>query len=293
MNITITGSLGNISKPLAQRLVQAGHEVKIITSSANKRSEIEALGATAAIGSVEDVAFLTSAFSGADAIYTMTPNNFGATDQRAYMATVGKSYAEAIKNANIKNVVNLSSIGADLPSGTGPIKGLHDVENLLNTLEGVNIKHLRAAYFYTNFYNDVPLIKNLGFTGSNFSADTLMILVHPKDIASEIAAQIETGFEGKSIRYVYSEEQTSSAVAATLGNAINKPDLAWVQFSNKQLLDGMLQAGLPEAVAKNYVEMGEALGAGLLSADFNLHKPEAGKTKLGEFAKEFATAFGG
>ena len=293
MNITITGSLGNISKPLTQKLVAAGHAVKVITSNDEKATDIKALGATPAIGSVEHVAFLTEAFQNADVVYTMTPNNFGASDQRAYMVNVGKSYAAAIVNANVKNVVNLSSIGADLADGTGPIKGIHDVELELNKISDVNIKHLRAAFFYTNFYNDIPVIKNLGFTGSNYSADTKMIMVHPQDIASEIAKQMEAGFTGKSVRYVYSDEQTASAVATILGQAINKPDLTWVQFTNEQLLDGMLHAGLPEAVAKNYVEMGEAMGAGLLSTDFNLNKPEAGATKLEAFAKEFAEKFEG
>lgn len=291
MNITITGSLGNISKPLTEKLVKAGHKVKVITSNKNKVQEIEELGATPAIGSIEDIEFLSAAFTGADVIYTMTPNNFGATDQRAYMVNVGKSYAAAITQAKVKNVINLSSIGADLAEGTGPIKGLHDIETILNAIDGVNIKHLRAAFFYTNFYNDTALIKNLGFTGSNYNGNTLMVLVHPKDIASEIVRQIESGFNGKSVRYVYSDEQTSSAVAKALGIAINKPDLAWVQFTNEQLLEGMLQAGLPEAVAKNYVEMGEALGAGWLSTDFNLNKPEASETKLDEFAREFAERF--
>ncbi|MEJ5995857.1 NmrA family NAD(P)-binding protein [Pedobacter sp. Du54] len=291
MNITITGSLGNISKPLTKKLVKAGHNVKVITSNETKRNEIEALGATPSVGSIDDVAFLSAAFKGADAIYTMTPNNFSATDQRAYMVNVGKSYAEAITTARVKKVINLSSIGANLTDGTGPIKGLHDIENILNNLEGVNIKHLRAAYFYTNFYNDIALIKNLGFTGSNYDGNTPMVLVHPKDIASQIAKQVETGFEGKSIRYVYSDEQTASAVATTLGNAVNQPNLPWIQFTDQQLLDGMLQAGLPEAVAKNYVEMGQAMGSGLLNADFNLNKPEAGETKLIQFAKEFATKF--
>lgn len=291
MNITITGSLGNISKPLTQKLVKAGHNVKVISSSEKNKHEIEVLGATAASGSIEDIEFLTAAFSGADVIYTMTPNNFGAADQRAYMVNVGKTYASAIEKSGVKNVVNLSSIGANLADGTGPIKGLHDIEKILNAIKDVNIKHLRAGFFYTNFYNDIPLIKNLGFTGSNYNEDTEMILVHPKDIASEIAKQMENGFEGKSVRYVYSDIQKSAAVASLLGHEIDKPDLAWVQFTNEQALDGMLQAGLPEAVAKNYVEMGDAMGSGLLSADFNLHKPEAGDTKLAEFAKEFAAKF--
>lgn len=291
MNITITGSIGNISKPLAQKLVKAGHNVTVITSSEKNVNEIKDLGAIPAVGSVEDIEFLNSAFTGADIVYTMTPNNFGAADQRAYMINVGKSYLAAIQKSGVKNVVNLSSIGANLADGTGPIKGLHDIEQLLNDLANVNIKHLRAGFFYTNFYNDIPLIKNVGIIGSNYSSETKMILVHPNDIATEIAHQIAIGFEGKSFQYVFSDEQTASAVATTLGKAINKPDLAWIPFTDEQLLTGMLQAGLPEPVAKNYVEMGNALGNGLLNNDFSLHKPTAGETKLAEFAVEFAKRF--
>ena len=291
MHIIITGSLGNISKPLTQKLVQAEHAVTVISSNQNKAEEIQVLGAKAAIGSLEDVDFLSSTFQGADVVYTMTPNNFGAANQREYMAGVGKNYAQAIRKSGVKNVVNLSSIGADLPEGTGPIKGLYDVEKSLNGLENVNIKHLRAGYFYINFYNDIPMIKNLGFMGSNFGADTLVPLVYPADIANEVAKQIEAGFEGKSVRYVYSDEQKASAIAAILGKAVGKPELAWVQFASDQALQGMLQAGLPEPVAKNYVEMGEALGSGLLSKDFNLHKTEAGTTSFEVFSKEFAQKF--
>ena len=73
MKIIITGSLGNISKPLAQELVQKGHAVTVISSNPDKQKDIEAMGATAAIGSVEDVSFLAKTFTGADAVYTMLP----------------------------------------------------------------------------------------------------------------------------------------------------------------------------------------------------------------------------
>jgi uncharacterized protein YbjT (DUF2867 family) len=58
MKITITGSLGNISKPLTKELVQKGHTVTVISSNAERQKEIEALGAKAAIGSMGDVNFL-------------------------------------------------------------------------------------------------------------------------------------------------------------------------------------------------------------------------------------------
>ncbi|MFM2304200.1 MAG: hypothetical protein RLZZ135_1610, partial [Cyanobacteriota bacterium] len=69
MKIVVTGSLGNISKPLATELVQKGHTVTTIGRNEKKQPDIEALGAIAAIGSLEDVGFLTATFTGADAVY--------------------------------------------------------------------------------------------------------------------------------------------------------------------------------------------------------------------------------
>ncbi len=127
MKITLTGSLGNISKPLAEILIKNGHKVTIISSNSKKVSDIEALSAKAAIGSVSDIAFLTHAFKGADAIYTMVPPNWGVSNYRKYIAETGKNYLEAIKASGVKRVVNLSSIGAHVSGDTGPIAGLYDV----------------------------------------------------------------------------------------------------------------------------------------------------------------------
>ncbi|GAC1481122.1 MAG: hypothetical protein NVS2B14_20890 [Chamaesiphon sp.] len=73
MKITVTGSLGHISKPLTQELVQKGHVVTVISSKSERQKDIESLGATAAIGSIEDVNFLTNTFKDADAVYCMLP----------------------------------------------------------------------------------------------------------------------------------------------------------------------------------------------------------------------------
>ena len=124
MRIIITGSLGNISKPLSQEIVAKGHDVTIISSKADRQEEIEALGAKAAIGSVEDVAFLKTAFAGADAVYGMTPPNFGVTDMIGYYGSVANAYAEAAIHAGVKHIVYLSSYGADLEKGSGVI-GAH------------------------------------------------------------------------------------------------------------------------------------------------------------------------
>lgn len=292
MKITLTGSLGNISKPLTTKLVQAGHTVTLISSSADKAAEIEKIGATPAIGSVDDIAFLTEAFKGADAIYTMVPNNFGVANFRAYIGGVGKNYAEAIKAAGIKKVVNLSSIGAHIDGGTGPISGIHDVEQTYSQLNGVAIKHLRPAFFYTNLLANTDMIKHLGFLGANYGDNSRIVFVHPNDIAEVAAEELLSDFSGTSIRYVASDEKTTNEVASVLGAAIGKPDLKWVDFTDEQALQGMLQAGLPPEIARNYVEMGAAVRSAILWEDYDQHKPAVyGKTKLQDFAVDFARIF--
>ena len=292
MKITVTGSLGNISGPLAKILVKAGHQVTVVSSKKEKTAEIQALGANAAIGSVEDVAFLTSAFTGADAVYTMVPPNFAADNWRGYISGVGNNYATAIKASGVKKVVNLSSIGAHLPDGTGPIKGLFDVEHTLNALDGVAVKHLRAGFFYNNFYANMNMIKHMGILGSNYGAGNHLPLVNPADIADAAAEEIQQPFTGKSIRYVVSDEQTAGEAAAILGAAIGKPDLKWVEFSDADALGGMKQAGLPEEIAKNYTEMGVAVRENKLWDDYITHKPAVlGKRKFAKFATEFAAAY--
>ena len=292
MKITVTGSLGNISKPLAQKLIAAGQQVTIVSSDKDKRKSIEALGAAAAIGSLFDTDFLTSAFAGADVVYTMVPPNFGAVDYREYVRGVARNYAEAIQKNGVSRVVNLSSIGAHLDGGTGQIAGNHDGEIVLNALGGVGITHLRPGFFYVNFFGNIPMIKNLGVLGTNYGPDTRLVMVHPADIATAAAEEILRPFAGTSVRYVSSDDRNAGEVAGILGKAIGKPDLKWVEFTDEQAFSGMQQAGFSEPIAKNFIEMNTAVGSGILWKDYDAKGTQAtGKIKVEEFAKEFAERF--
>lgn len=293
MKIIITGSLGNISKPLAEKLLAEKHEITIISSKADKKPLIEAMGAKAAIGSVDDVDFLTATFKDADAVYTMVPPFFGASDWKKYIALIGENLATAVKASGVKYVVNLSSVGAHMPDGCGPVSGLYFTESALNSLEGVHVKHLRPGFFYTNFYANIGMVKHMGIIGSNYGAETTMMLADPGDIAAVAAEELTNlTFTGKSIRYIASDERTAGEIAKTLGNAIGKPDLNWVEFGDADSLAAMQQNGLPEEVAKNYVEMGTALRSGEMAKEYNASKPvPLQRTKLETFAQKFAGAY--
>lgn len=293
MKYVVTGSLGNISKPLAEKLVAEGHDVTVVSSSPEKAGTIEKLGAKAAIGTVKDVAFLSKVFSGADAVYTMIPPFFGAPDWKKYIAGVGEIYAAAIKVAEVKNVVNLSSIGAHMETGCGPVSGLFFVEKALNELNGVNVKHLRPGFFYTNFLNNIGMVKHAGIIGGNYGDGTTLTLVYPGDIADVAASEmLNLDFKGKSIRYIMSDEKNTGEVAAILGEAVGKPGLPWVNFSDEETVGGMVQAGVPEEIARNYAEMGSAIRSGEMISDYLKNKPSAfGKTKLENWANVFASVY--
>lgn len=292
MKVVVTGSLGNISKPLAAELVQKGHTVTVISTNPEKQKDIEALGASAAIGSLEDPGFLISAFAGADAVYCMVPPNFEAADSIAHYSAIGSSYVQAIKKSGVKRVVNLSSYGADLDQGTGFILGAHHVEKMLNELEGVNLIHLRPCFFYYNLYHFAGMIKEAGFIGTNYGGDDKLVMVAPQDIATAAFEELTSSAIGNLVRYIASDDRTASEVARVLGAAIGKPDLKWVTFTDEQTQAAIEQNGIPAHNAALWVELGASIHSGKLRGDYDLHKPaHMGKTRLEEFAKEFAAAF--
>lgn len=294
MKYVITGGAGNISKPLALQLLQAGHEVTVIGRNAANLTTLTEAGAIAAIGSVEDKDFLTTTFTGADAVYTMVPPVHAVSNWKGYIAGIGENYAAAIQAAGVKHVVNLSSIGAHMEDGCGPVTGLYRVEQIFNKLSTVNIRHLRAAYFYPNLLANIGMIKGMGIIGGNYSvAESEFPIVAPVDIAAVAAEELlNKSFSGHSVRYIASDEVSTDEIASVLGAAIGKPDLSWVTFTDEQALGGMLQAGLPEEIAKNYVEMNTAIRTGDMFADYFKNKPVAfGKIKLADFAAQFAQAY--
>jgi uncharacterized protein YbjT (DUF2867 family) len=293
MKYVLTGSTGHITKPIAINLVKAGHEVSIITSKQENTEEIEQLGATALVGSVEDSHFLQQAFADADAVYVMIPPKWTVTDWLAYQKEVAHNYNTALQTNHIKKVLVLSSVGAHMINGAGPVDGLAYLEKLLNELTDVQTIFLRPSYFYYNFFSMIPLIKNMGIMGSNISADHKIALTHTNDIAdAAIDVLLNDKFNGKQIIYIASDEKTFKEVANVLGNSIGKPDLAWVEFTDEQSLAGMLQSGLSQTLATGYTEMGKAIRSKAMEADYWINKPtQLGKVKLADFANEFAIAF--
>lgn len=291
MKIVVTGSLGHIGGPLTEALVQNGHTVIVISSKPDKQHQVAALGATAAIGSVHDVAFLTAAFAGADAVYCMVPPDFSQADQVAYYMAIGSNYVQAIRQSGVSHVVNLSSYGAHLAEGTGLIVGAHRAEQLLNKLPGVAVTHLRPGYFYYNLYSFVTMIKGAGFIGANYGGEDKLVLVAPADIAAVAAEELQRPAAESKVRYIVSDDRSCNEIAQVIGKAIGKPGLQWLQLTNEQMEEGLLKNGVPAHMAANLTALGAAIHSGALREDYDKQTPGTATVKMETFAEAFAAAF--
>lgn len=297
MKIVLTGSLGNIGKPLTGLLVAAGHQVTVISSKGERSSEIEKLGAVAAIGSIQDAEFLTQTFRGADAVYLMEAwEGIGSLfdqdiDFLSEFKKIARQYVKAVQESGIKKIIHLSSIGAHSAAGTGSLLVHHHVEQILQTLpEEVSIKFMRPVGFFSNLYRWLPMIQSQGKIIQSYGGGRKEPWVSPDDIAAVIAAEMEKPFRGRTVRYIASDEVSPDEIAAALGQSIGR-DLKWEVIPGKQLLNQMLSAGINEWIAKGLVAMQQAQGDGSLYEDFYAGKPEFGRVKLKDFAKEFAQVF--
>lgn len=213
MKITLTGSLGHIGKSLTENLVHEGHDVTVISSTPERQTEIESIGAKAAIGSVEDIDFLTETFTGAEVVYCMVPPNYeNQPDIIKYYKKIGKNYSNAIHQSGVKRVVDLSSFGAHHAEGTGMIVGSHRAENILNGIPNIALTHMRPTSFYYNLYGFIGSIKATGSIMTNYGEEKVP-MVAPQDIASAIAEELVKTQNATKILYVCSDERTEPETA--------------------------------------------------------------------------------
>ncbi len=294
MNYVITGSLGHISKPIVQQLIASGHQVSVVTSNPERVKDMEALQAKGLVGSVEDSGFVNGAFSGADVVYLMVPPKWALVNEEwiDYQKRVVDNYVQSVVANQIQYVALLSSIGAHMGSGAGPIDGLAYAEQKLASLKQVNVKAFRPSYFFYNLFGMIPLLKNMNIVGSNFgNTDEKLVLVHTSDIAEVIGnALVNLDFKGFSVQYIASDERHPNEIAEAITKAAGKP-APWVTFTDEQALQGMIQSQLPPTVAKGYVALGKGIREGNIQADYWKNRPGLGKVKLVDFAKEFAVAY--
>jgi len=201
-------------------------------------------------------------------VYVVVPPNLAAPDLRAFQARVTNAAAAALERAGVTHAVTLSSVGADKPAGTGPVVELHNLEERLNQIVGLNVLHLRPGYFMENTLAQAGMIKAMGVTAGPLRPDLKLSMIATRDIGEAAAdALLRLDFRQKQTRELLGQRDLSmSEVAQIIGKAIGKPSLPYIQAPDDQVYGALVQLGMSPNMADLILEMSAALNSGHMRA---------------------------
>jgi len=258
----ILGASGNTGSIIANSLLSAGKKVRVVGRDSGRLQRFVDKGAQAFTATVSDAAAITKAFSGARAAYLMLPPAKSQEEQERDSDAIAK----AVRKSGLRYAVHLSSYGAQLAEGAGPVSGLHSSENKLSAIEGVSVLHLRAAYFMENNLAAIGMIHGMGVFGNALLPDLKIPMAATRDVGDYAAQRLlHLDFSGKQTRELLGERDLSMTEAtAVIARGIGKPDLRYEQFPYDQVLQALTQLGVPPKGAAMYIEMYKAINAGVL-----------------------------
>jgi uncharacterized protein YbjT (DUF2867 family) len=288
----ILGGGGNTGSLIADSLLSNGQKVRVVGRELGRLQRFVRKGAEAFRADVSDAAALTNAFSGARAAYLMLPP----LNSREEQERQSDAIAKAVKDSGLRYAVHLSSYGAHVPEGTGPVAGLHSSEQKLNGITGLNVLHLRAAYFMENHLAAIDMIHGMGLFGHALLPGLKLPMIATRDVGDYAAQRLlNLDFSGKQTRELLGERDLSMTEAtAVIAGGIGKPDLRYEQFPYSQVQQVLEQMGMPQKKAAVYIEMFEAINAGLLAAQEQRSTENSTATSFEQFVRDvFVGAYHG
>jgi uncharacterized protein YbjT (DUF2867 family) len=258
----ILGATGNTGSIVTNFLLSKGKKVRVIGRDWGRLQRFVDKGAEAFTADWTDAAALTKAFNGARAAYLLLPP----AKSRENQERESDAIAKAVKESGLRYAVYLSSYGAQVPEGTGPVAGLHSSEQKLNAISDLNVLHLRAAYFMENNLHAIGMVHGMGMLGNALLPDVKLPMIATPDVGDYVAQRLlHLDFSGKQARELLGERDLSMTEAtAVIGRAIGKPDLEYKQLPYDVVEQALTQMGIPPKGAATYIEMYKAINTGVL-----------------------------
>lgn len=260
----ILGSTGNTGSVVTDFLLTKKQQVRVVGRGKERLARFTSRGAESFVADLTDSDLLTKALTGARAVFALLPPNISAPNYLAYQDQVISSLVHAVEAAKISRVVTLSSVGADKPDKTGPIVGLHRLEERLNQIPKLNALHLRASYFMENTLPQAAVIRSTGKMAGPLRPDLSFPVIATRDIGKVAGeALLALDFQGHQTRELHGQRDlTYTEMAKIVGGILGRPELTYVQISKDQFVQAISQMGMSHNLGELLFEMAESMNNG-------------------------------
>lgn len=254
----VAGVTGNTGSVVARRLVAAGHQVRGLTRQANAQVPD---GVEPIVAALDDADALRRAFEGAEGAYLLCPPDLADPDPIGLYERTATAGATAARAAGLRRLVLLSSQGAQLSAGTGPVRGLYEAERILSDA-ALDVVMLRPAFFMDNWRGMVaPARDDGGLPTFLADLDAPMATVSTRDIGETAAALLTEESPLRVVELSGPATYSVNDVARTFGTALGR-DVHAVQPPREAWEDVLVGNGVGPAYAALLAEMYDALNSG-------------------------------
>lgn len=268
----VAGVSGHTGKVAAETLLAQGKRVRVLVRDPAKGEPWRAKGAEVAVARIEDEQELTRALTGAEGAYLLLPPDYASTDAVADNTARADTMGRAIAAAKVPHVVFLSSVGAQHPDGTGPIKALHRAEEALPRLAPqTRFTFLRPAYFLENVGSVLGVARAQGVLPSMFDPAKRVAMIGTADIGRAAAgALVEGPREGRAsiLELAGPREVSYDDLASEIATLLGTP-VQTVHVPRAGVKGALEQAGLSPDLAGLYDEMTAGIDSGLVDYERN------------------------
>ena len=275
----ITGASGNTGSVVATELLDAGRKVRLLARDPARVKALADRGAEVVAGDVFDEATFARAAAGAEGLYLLSPPDAKAPDFIASRRLQMEAAIRAARKAGVGHVVLLSSIGAQHPSGTGPVFSVHNAEQALRAT-GLPVTFVRAAYFVANWGGVLPAAKQDGVLPSFIPATLRMPMAATQDVGVVAARALLEGPRGTRIIELAGPQDVSPEdVAGTVGRVLGR-SIKVVEAPLEAVVPTFTSFGISENVAGLYREMYQAIRTGRLAWEGGAAELVRGRTTV-------------
>jgi uncharacterized protein YbjT (DUF2867 family) len=280
----VAGVTGRTGRAVAKELLSRHEKVRVIVRDAARAQAFQSQGAEVAVADLADAESLGRALDGTEGAYLLLPIRFSVPNLAEYQRQVARCFARAVRAVGVPHVVFLSSVGAELSGGTGPIAGLSLVERLLGDLPTTAATFIRAAYFMENVASALHTIDR-GFVPSFFAPTARVDMIATRDIGT-FAAQLLAARAPNGTRVVNlgGPAVTMREVLEAFASALGRP-LSLREIPSPAVAHTFINSGMPPAIAPLFAEMIDGFVSGQIRWEAR-HEHVQGVTKIGDVVRE-------